>query len=119
MESNPENRAPWQKVAEEEAAVEYPSGHVEVVREVETGHARELAKIREDKMKNFSDPTELFTKMEKVTAFVNRLRDRVGDAELERYRAYHALVGSTPMADVSDLMDLPGGEIEKFIRHEL
>ena len=73
----------------------------------------ELADIRKNAYGN-----DLLGTQDRVVGFINDIRK--DNPDIEKYRLYHLLTGSTPRESDEYLeFDLPGGEIEKFIREEL
>jgi hypothetical protein len=72
----------------------------------------ELSSIRETLLEG-PDAEEI---NEQVVMFVRKLRAEHGK-DIEKYKLYHLIVGSTPDPEWSPQFDLPNGEIEEFIRN--
>lgn len=72
----------------------------------------ELADIRSRRYEQYGESTHA-----KIVAFARHLAQRFSREEVLNARLYHMLIGST--AYDTTILDVNGGEIEKFIREEL
>lgn len=52
----------------------------------------------------------------KIYDYYTQLLQSHPDSDLRKVRLFHTLIGSTPVESYIERFDLPGGEIERFIR---